>query len=71
MNSANRALNLKNSLSILDEHGYTLEELSHCHYRIGDIDFWPSTGKFYNLATGEKGRGVENLIALIRRLSMS
>ena len=61
--------NLLTSLKILDDNGYTLEELSPYHYRIGDIDFWPSTGKFYHYVTGETGRGVDNFMALIKRLN--
>lgn len=35
------------------------------HYRVKGIwDFWPTTGKFYNSKTKQKGRGVFNLIRI-------
>lgn len=56
--------NERNSLRILQENGYTLYALNleTKHYRVQDFDFWPSTGKFYNQKTKEKGRGVFNLM---------
>ncbi len=55
--------NLKSSLKILDDRGIKYKTLNESvHYRIDDWDFWPTTGKFYNKKTGEKGRGVFNLI---------
>lgn len=35
---------------------------SSSHYRVGEFDFWATTGKFYNQKTKETGRGVRNLI---------
>lgn len=56
--------NVISSLALLDHKGIEYKTLSEGtrHYRVGDWDFWPSTGKFYNQKTKEKGRGVRNLI---------
>lgn len=56
--------NHKKSIALLEERGikYRILSKENVHYRVGDWDFWPSTGKFYNQKTGEKGRGVFNLI---------
>lgn len=32
------------------------------HYRIGDFDFWPSTGKYMERSTKKTGRGVFNIL---------
>ena len=56
--------NEKKSLDILREKGIEFEVLSEesAHYRVGQFDFWPTTGKFYNQRTAEGGRGVFNLL---------
>jgi hypothetical protein len=60
--------NLENSLKILKENGITIEQLNQHMYRVDRFNFWPTTGKYYDPKTNEKGRGVFNLMkALIRR----
>ena len=61
--------NTVQSLELLRRHGVEFICLSEKgrHYRIGEYDFWPSTGKFINRTTKESGRGVFNLIKLIRK----
>lgn len=61
--------NIKSSLSILEQKGIEYKTLNAggAHYRVGDYDFWPSTGKFYNAKTGEKGRGVFNLLKALKK----
>lgn len=54
--------NLESSLRLMAQKGFKLQRLSDVHYRIGDWDFWPSTGKFFNRVTKQVGRGVFNLI---------
>jgi hypothetical protein len=60
--------NEKKSIKILKDKGFEIKILNEytSHYRIKDFDFWPTTGKFYNQSTGEKGRGVFNLIKKIK-----
>lgn len=64
-----RWANERSSLRILEESGKSMrvELLSptSAHYRVNEYDFWPTTGKFYNQKTGEKGRGVFNLLKRI------
>jgi len=58
--------NIKKSLTLLKEKGIFYKELrGNEHVRVGEYDFWASTGKFYNQKTGEKGRGVFNLLKKI------
>jgi hypothetical protein len=60
--------NDKNSIALLKEKGIAFQVLNGelSHYRVGDYDFWATTGKFYNQKTGERGRGVFNLIKKLR-----
>lgn len=60
--------NRDKSLAILKERGIPIEELDEgsAHYRVDGWSFWPTTGKFYNPKTGERGRGVFNLIKRIK-----
>ena len=61
--------NKEKSLAILKEKGIKVLELNkeQAHYRIEGFDFWPTTGKFYNQKTKQKGRGVFNLIKIIKK----
>lgn len=60
--------NERKSLSLLKEGGYEVKTLNAgiSHYRVEGYDFWPTTGKFYNQSTGDKGRGVFDLIRRIK-----
>ena len=59
--------NNEKSLKILQEKGIKYEVLNSniSHYRIGDFDFWATTGKFYNRKLKKAGRGVFNLIKFL------
>ena len=61
--------NEENSLRLLDSLGIKYETLnkSISHYRISGINFWPTTGKYYDPKTGLKGRGVRNLIKELKK----
>jgi len=65
---AKKADNEQKSLAILRSKGFEIETLNESvrHYRVQGYSFWPSTGKFYNPKTGEKGRGVFNLIKKLK-----
>lgn len=60
--------NEEQSLKILQDHGVAYETLNAAvsHYRIGDWNFWPTTGKFYNQKKAQGGRGVFNLLKVLR-----
>jgi hypothetical protein len=60
--------NQKKSLEILKENNIPVKMLNEesAHYRVGQFDFWPTTGKYYNQKTKEKGRGVFNLIRKLK-----
>jgi hypothetical protein len=59
-----KAKNEEYSIWLLKDYGIKFEVLDvySKHYKVGEFSFWPTTGKFYNPKTGEKGRGVKNLI---------
>jgi hypothetical protein len=65
-----RRRNEVESIAVLRRCGIRFELLSaeSSHYRVGRFSFWPTTGKFYDETTGEKGRGVFNLINIIQSL---
>lgn len=55
--------NAKSSLSLLDARGIKYEKMKgNMHYKIGDWNFYPSTGVYFNQKTYIKGRGVFNLL---------
>ena len=61
--------NYKKSLLILDEKLIPYKKLSESHFRIGDFDFWPSTGLFINIKSKKRRRGVFNLIKALTKES--
>jgi hypothetical protein len=63
---AKKHSNEEQSLAMLRARGIEYETLNAAisHYRVGKFNFWPTTGKFYNPQTGQKGRGVKNLIKI-------
>lgn len=65
-----RKSNSEKSLVILHDHclpkGIDVKKFSESHYRVLEWDYWPSTGKFKSLVTGKEGRGIFNLIKLIK-----
>lgn len=67
-NKQKKLQNEKQSIAILRKRGIEFKMLSEssAHYRVGDFDFWPTTGKFYNQKTGERGRGVFTLLKKIK-----
>lgn len=46
--------------TILDKHAH--QQFNDDHYRIGNWDFWITTGRFRNIKTGEKGLGVQRFL---------
>lgn len=64
--------NHESSIAILKRSGIPFQTMKgSVHYKIGKWNFWPSTGKFWNEETDQKGRGVFNLINKIRYESNS
>lgn len=63
---AKRWENDRQSIEILQRQKIPFETLSKAgsHYRIGEYDFWATTGKFIHRTTKKSGRGVFNLIKL-------
>lgn len=61
-----RAQNLCNSLQMLAGAGVAFERLSPTHVRVGEYDFWPSTGLFIHTKTKKRGRGVRNLLRKVK-----
>lgn len=57
--------NLANAGRILETHGVKYRELTEYHWRVGEWDFWPSTGKFIHTKMKARGHGVFNLIKRI------
>jgi len=65
---AKRRKNEELSIALLEKSGIKYEVLSNDsrHYRVGRFSFWPTTGKYYDPKTGQKGRGVFKLISIIK-----
>lgn len=63
-----RASNLDNSLRLLYSMGVEFKLLSSTHARVGEFDFWPSTGLFIHIKTKKRGRGVHKLIRIQKEL---
>lgn len=44
---------------------FGLQELNCSHWRIGQFDFWPTTGTFINRITGKRSNGIKKLLNLL------
>ena len=66
--SKKKKQNQISSVKILKERGVPFETMNegNGHYRIGEYDFWATTGKFIHRPTKKHGRGVFNLLKLIK-----
>ena len=53
--------------NFLKKHHIQFEQFTDAHLRVGEWDFWPGTGKFKHMRTGESGRGIENLVKRVKR----
>jgi hypothetical protein len=59
---AKKADNFLSSIELLKKNGIQFTQLSSTHLRIGDYDFWPSTGKWIHRPTKRHSRGVFRLL---------
>lgn len=66
---AKRWENERKSLDLLHSRRFEVKVMNEDigHYRVGEWDFWPTTGSFYNYRTKKKGRGVFRLMDRIQR----
>lgn len=62
-----KAKNLEFAPDIFREHDVKFRMLSDDHFRVGEFDFWPSTGLFIRRKNKERGRGIYNLIKIIQK----
>lgn len=60
-----RAANKELSVALLQDKGVSYKRLSDDHLRVGEFDYWPSTGLFMHTKTKKRGRGVFNLLKLV------
>ena len=59
--------NLESSTQILKEKGIDFQSFNNgIHLKVGSFDFWPSTGKFISKDKTITGRGVFNLIKILK-----
>jgi hypothetical protein len=59
--------NISRSTNTLLENGIKFMVTDANKYIVGQFEFYPSSGVFQDLITGEFGKGVFNLIKKIRR----
>ncbi len=63
-----RKRNTEASTRILRDEGIEFQSNNDgVHLVAGPFDFWPSTGLFINRDTGKRGRGVFNLVKLLKK----
>lgn len=63
-----RARNRETSAEALTRAGIFFRSYNNgAHLKTVDFDFWPGTGLFINQKTGARGRGVFNLIKLLKK----
>lgn len=63
---ARRKENYENAIKILTNRNIEFFVLSDSHLRVGNFDFWPSTGLFIGIKNKSRGRGIFNLIGKLK-----
>ena len=61
--SNNKANRIERAIRVLNEQKVGFAMLTSIHFRIRDVDFWPTTGRFYDRKTRVKGRSLDHLLA--------
>lgn len=54
--------NAETAVKLLSEKKVPYVALSEVHLRVGDFDYWPSTGLFIHTKDKKRGRGIYNLL---------
>lgn len=49
---------------------YHYKKIDDYFYKIGNFNYWPTTGLFMNITTGKVGRGINNLVPLIKEFKI-
>ena len=62
-----RRHNMISNRRILIDKGIEYEEKANGHCIVGDYDFWLSTGLFIHRKTKQRGRGINNLLRVLKR----
>lgn len=60
--------NLENALKSLKDNNISYEEKSNGIHLVveGKIDYWPTTGKFIRRSDKKQGRGIRNLVRVVK-----
>ena len=61
-----RTINYQKSEALLIKNKIEYKKLSASHFRVKEYDYWPSTGLFIHIKTKKRGRGIFNLLTLIK-----
>lgn len=62
----NRESNRASSPELLTQNNIPFKKFTDDHLRVGEYDFWPSTGLFMHIKTKKKNRGVFKLIKAVK-----
>ncbi len=67
-----RRRNTESSTRILSDSGIEFRSYNNgAHLLVDEFDFWPSTGLFIDRQAGTRGRGVFNMIDIIRKRGLA
>lgn len=51
--------------TILETYGFIFKEFPNGQLQVGTVNFWATSEKWYDTATGQKGKGLNSFIAYI------
>lgn len=57
---------VENAKKTLSEKGITFDELQNGHLKVDGINFWATSGKWYDAFNGEKGNGINSFIKYLK-----
>lgn len=54
-------------INTFNQEGIDFQNFGNGHLRIGEYDFWATTGTFIHRSTGKKGKGLEVFLKKIKK----
>ena len=65
-----KVLMIKKAITILEGRYHLVDERANGHLKVNGMDFWATTGKWYDASTGKKGLGLRSFIEHLERRSV-
>ena len=63
----NKNMLVAKAITVLEERLHLVEEKANGHLRVNNVDFWATTGKWYDAKTKARGLGLKSFIEYLEK----